>query len=240
VFAPLLVAAAAASHLVVATSRGDQSLTIYAPAPSAAPARAGVVVLVLSGEGGWRAFDEQLARWLADDGYWVGGFDCLHYFWKAQDDRVALAVDVRKVVDALAGAAGSTASPRVIFAGYSFGADLAPWIAGAPPRDPRIAGLVMIGPDRRGSLEFRITELMGMTPKNHLFDTASALADAKAIPVLFVHGAADDSSDAPALAAGFAGRKELAVIPSATHHFAGHEAELRRAIVESIPRLLAR
>ena len=142
-FAPLLVAAAAASHLVVATSRGDQSLTIYTPAPSVASARAGVVVLVLSGEGGWRAFDEQLARWLSDDGYWVGGFDCLQYFWTAQDDRAALAADVKRLVDALAGAAGRKDAPRVLLAGYSFGADLAPWIAGASARDPRIMQLGM-------------------------------------------------------------------------------------------------
>jgi type IV secretory pathway VirJ component len=237
VLASLLLAAA--SHVTVATSRGDQSLTVYPPS-SSAPARAGALVLVLSGEGGWRAFDQQLARWFADDGYWVGGIDCLHYFWSAQDDRAALAADARLFADALVAAAGAPQRPRIVLAGYSFGADLAPWIAGAPGADPRTAALVMIGPDRVGSLQFRLSELLGMSSKSHVFDTSRALADAAAIPVVFIHGADDDESDAPALAAAFHGVKELVVIPKASHHFSGHESELKQALLESLKRILAR
>jgi type IV secretory pathway VirJ component len=237
VLAPLLLAAAA--HVTVATSRGDQSLTLYPPS-SASSARAGRLVLVLSGEGGWRAFDAQLARWLADDGYWVGGIDCLHYFWSPQDDRAALAADMVHFGDALVAAAGAPERPRIVLAGYSFGADLAPWIAGAPGADPRTAALVMIGPDRTGSLEFRLSELLGLSSKSHVFDTARALQDAASVPVAFIHGAADDESDAPALAAGFPGVKELAVVPKAAHHFSGHEAELKQAVLDSLKRLLAR
>jgi type IV secretory pathway VirJ component len=231
---------AAASHVTVATSRGDQSLTVYAPADGA-PKRAGHLVLVLSGEGGWRAFDVQLAQWLASDGYWVGGIDCLHYFWSAQDDRAALAKDVVRFADALVAAAGAPEKPKIALAGYSFGADLAPWIAGAPGADPRTAALVMIGPDKTGSLQFRLTELLGMSSsKNHVFDTAGALNDAASTPVLFVHGGSDPESDAPELAAGFKGVKELIVVPKATHHFNGHEAELKQAILDGLKRLLAR
>ena len=230
---------AAASHVTVATSRGDQSLTLYAPS-STAPARTGLLVLVLSGEGGWRAFDAQLARWLADDGVWVGGIDCLHYFWSPQDDRAALAADMTRFADALVAAAGAPERPRIVLAGYSFGADLAPWIAGAPGADPRTAALVMIGPDRTGSLEFRLSELLGMSAKSHVFDTGGALRDAASIRVLFVHGGADEESDAPALAAAFPGVKELVVVPKATHHFNGHEAELKQAILDGLKRLFAR
>ena len=235
--APLLLAAA--SHVMVATSRGDQSLTIYAPS-STTSRHAGLLVLVLSGEGGWRAFDAQLAGWLSQEGAWVGGIDCLHYFWSPQDDRAALASDMTRFADALVKAAGAPERPRIVLAGYSFGADLAPWIAGAPGADPRTAALVMIGPDRTGSLEFRLSELLGMSSKSHVFDTGRALADAASIPVLFVHGGADDESDAPALAAAFSGTKDLVVVPKASHHFSGHEAELRQAIIDGLTRLLAR
>jgi type IV secretory pathway VirJ component len=233
----LAVAAAAAK---VATSRGDQSMAVYAPAAHAAAHPGKPLVLVLSGEGGWRAFDEQLARWLAEDGYWVGGIDCLKYFWKPQDDRQAAATDVLRFADALGAAAGAGNGARIVIAGYSFGADLAPWIAGAPGRPHRIAALLMIGPDLRGSTEARVTEILGFSQKDHTFDTEAALSDLSAIPVLFIQGGKDDSSAAPALAAAFHGPKLLTVVPGATHHFAGHEGELRHAVLDGLRTLLSR
>jgi type IV secretory pathway VirJ component len=197
-------------------------------------------VLVLSGEGGWRAFDDQLATWLSRAGYWVGGVDCLRYFWKPQDDRAALSADATRYAEALAQAAHTKADAPIVLAGFSFGADLAPWVAGAKGQRSRIAALVLIGPDLRGSLEARVTEILGLASKAHTFDTAAALADARAIPVLFVHGGGDDESAAPALAAGFTGPKALIVIPGATHHFGGHEAELERAVIDGLRQLLKR
>jgi type IV secretory pathway VirJ component len=232
-----LVLAAATS--TVATSRGDQPLSVYAPSPGAKATPGKPLVLIVSGEGGWRAFDQQLATWLSQDGYWVGGLDSLKYFWKPQDDREALAKDVARYGDALARASGSPKDARIVLAGYSFGADLAPWIAGAKQRDPRIAALVLIGPDLTGSLEARVTEILGFSPKGHMFDTKSALADAHSIPVLFVHGGKDDDSAAPALAASFTGRKSLTIVPNASHHFSGHEDELRRAVLDGLRHVLS-
>jgi type IV secretory pathway VirJ component len=238
VLAAITLAIAAATS-TVATSRGDQPLAVYAPS-GGTPAASRPLVLVLSGEGGWRAFDDQLATWLSSDGYWVGGIDCLKYFWKPQDDRAALADDVMRYADALALRSGAAKDARVVLAGFSFGADLAPWIAGAQGRSRRVAAMLMIGPDARGSLEARVVEILGFAPKGHTFDTAAALADAKSVRALFVHGGNDDNSAAPALAAAFVGPKALAVVPGATHHFAGHEVELRRAVLDGLRDLLSR
>ena len=124
--------AAAVSTTTVVTSRGEQPLVVYqAAAPSDRP-----VVLLLSGEGGWRDFVAEVAGRLAARGYTVGGIDCMRYFKSAQDDRAALAKDVKLFTDALV-AAAKAKEPRVVLAGYSFGADLTPWIAGVPNRDPR-------------------------------------------------------------------------------------------------------
>jgi type IV secretory pathway VirJ component len=224
----------------VATSRGDQPMTVYAPSTVAEPSSARPLVLVVSGEGGWRAFDVQLATWYSAAGYWVGGIDSLRYFWKPQDDRAALAADVARYADALARVSGSPADARIVLAGFSFGADLAPWIAGAANRDPRIAALVLVGPDLEGSLEARVIEILGFSPKSHMFDTAKALAEAGSIPVLFVHGGKDKDSDVPALAASFMGKKLISVVPGATHHFVGHEDELKRALIDGLRQILSR
>jgi type IV secretory pathway VirJ component len=229
----------ATATATVATSRGDQTLTVYAPAAGADRAGAKPHVLVLSGEGGWRSFDDQLSTWLSASGYWVGGIDCLAYFRKPQDDRAALAADVARYADALARASGSAANAPIVLAGYSFGADLAPWIAGAGNHDKRIAAMVLIGPDLKGSLEARVGELLGLSPNSHTFDTEQALADARAIPALFLHGSDDNESAAPALAASFKGKKKLSVVPGATHHFAHHEDELKRALIDGLQQILS-
>jgi len=232
--------AAATLSSAVATSRGDQPFIVYPPQHREAAPRSTTVVLVVSGEGGWRAFDDKISGWLAEGGYWVGGVDSMKYFWKPQDDRAALAADIRLFGDALAKAAGLKDEVRIVLAGYSFGADLAPWIAGAKERDPRLRALVMIGPDSQGSLEFRVSEMLGFAQKEHVFETARALVEAKPLPVLFIHGGKDEKSDAPALAAAFDGRKEVIVVPGATHHFAGREDELKAALLNGLARLLER
>ena len=45
------------------------ALAVYPP-QSSDPAKP--LVLVLSGEGGWRSFDDTLARWFAEAGYCTG------------------------------------------------------------------------------------------------------------------------------------------------------------------------
>ena len=225
---------AAAASLAVGTSRGTQPLAVYAPdAPSDRP-----LVLVLSGEGGWRSFDDKLARWMAAAGYRVGGFDAMKYFWKAQDDRATLAEDVRRLVDALEKDGGrAPGSARVVLVGFSFGADLAPWIAGAGGWGERIAGLVMLGPDATGSLEFRISEMLGLPQTDHVFDVADALRSCASVPKVFLHGGADRESSAPALHAAAPDPKHLVTIDGADHHFNGKDDALREALLSALATL---
>jgi type IV secretory pathway VirJ component len=224
------------STVTVTTSRGEFKLFVYAPAaplPDAAPRKAPMVLLI-SGEGGWRRFDDLVCGYLRDAGYWTGGIDSMKYFWKAQDDRAALASDVRAYADTLAASAGRPAGGPIVLAGFSFGADLAPWVAGGGGWGDRIKGLLMMGPDETGSLEFRLMEILGFNPKDHTFPVAEALTSAAGIPVIFVHGGKDSSSAAPALVQHAAEPKKLVVIPGADHHFSGQEDDLRRALLEGL------
>jgi type IV secretory pathway VirJ component len=245
IFAPMRARAAspgssvtppAVSRVPVQTSRGEFSLLVY---PPARPDPALPLVLLSSGEGGWRSFDGVLAGMFNERGYWVGGVDTMKYFWTPQDDRSRLGDDMRAFAASLAAAAGRPAASPLLLAGYSFGADLAPWIAGAGGWDGRVRGLVMLGPDATGSLEFRVSELMGFSQTDHVFSVADAIAPIDGLPILLLHGGADSGSDAPALARvarppGARGRMRLAVVDGADHHFTGHEAELRRALGEGL------
>jgi len=222
--------------LKVRTSRGQHDLLLYAPSPRTTGSAAGEkpLVLLLSGEGGWRTFDRLLADWLAEAGYFVGGVSALDYFWEPQDDRALLAADFRAYAAALAAAAGRPAGAPLVFAGFSFGADLAPWIAGAGGWDGRVRGLLMIGPDRTGSLSFRFSEILGFDPKDHVFSVAEALRSASGLPVAFIHGEEDTDSYAPELAKQQGASGRIITIPKAGHHFSGHERELRDALLQGL------
>ncbi len=224
----------------VDTSRGPHDVLVFAartvnsddPAKPD-PAADAPVILFVSGEGGWRSFDGLVAQDLAQAGYWVGGVDAMKYFWQAQEDRKALASDFRTMADAVVARAGRPPGWPVILAGFSFGADLAPWLAGGGGWSERVVGLLMIAPDEIGSLEFRLSEILGMQPTEHVFRVAEALRETAGIPVFFIHGAKDGSAATKELAAGAPGPKKLVVIPDADHHFSGAEERLRAALIEA-------
>jgi type IV secretory pathway VirJ component len=228
----ILTASSKRAALVVSvkTSRGEYPMPVYAPEGD--PAKP--LVLILSGEGGWRSFDEMLAGFLRKEGFWVGGVDCMKYFWRPQDNRKVLAADIRSYADVLARRSGRSPGSEVILAGFSFGADLAPWIAGGEGWGNRIAGLVMIGPDQEGSLEFRVTELLGFSSKEHVFRVAEVLDSARGIPLLFIHGSGDSGSAAPLLARNAPEPCKLLTVHGADHHFSGREMDLRAALIEGI------
>jgi len=228
-------AAAAPSRVAVATSRGDQDLIVYRPEVVAGSGRpAHLPILLISGEGGWASFVDGVARALSAGGSWVGGIDIKPYFANAQDDRPGLAEDVRRFAAALARAAGLADEAPLLLGGYSFGADLSPWVAGAGGWEGRVRGLLMIGPDAVGSLQYRFTEMLGLRYSSHTFSVAGALRDTSGVPVLFIHGDSDSGSAAPDLLAAASEPKRMLVVGGAGHHFSGREDGLRAALRDGI------
>jgi len=98
----------------------------------------------------------------------------------------------------------------------------------------------MIAPDATGSLEFRVSELLGMQPKDHVFSVSEALRTVAGLPVFFIHAAKDDSAATRDLAAGAAEPRKIIVIPGADHHFSGGEQHLRAALTEAAGWITAR
>jgi type IV secretory pathway VirJ component len=231
--------APAPAHRKVATSRGEFDLVVYAPPGATKTGGSRPVVLLVSGEGGWKSFDILLSGYLTDDGFWVGGVDAKAYFSDPQDDRGLLAGDMRGYAVALNAAAGRPPDAPLILVGYSFGADLAPWISGAPGWGGRIKGQLLIGPDENGSLQYRITEMLGITYKDHSFSVADALRSSSGVPTVFIHGEKDGWSKSPGLLAVTAEPKKMLSVPGATHHFGGHLDELRAALKDGMRFIVA-
>lgn len=139
------------------------ALALVAATPLPAPAsshripissdKAGDTLAVLySGDGGWGALDQKVARHLADNGVPTLGVNSLTYF-RARRSADSAAQDL---ANALREYEGRWARKKVVLIGYSFGADALPAILPRLPADLRaqISHVVLIGTGPNGDLRF--------------------------------------------------------------------------------------
>jgi type IV secretory pathway VirJ component len=123
--------------------------------PRAISPRDGFVML-WSGDGGWSSFDQGVADQFNADGFPVVGINSLKYFWKKRTPEET-ARDAAQIARYYARVWSKS---RLILAGYSFGADILPFIYNRLPDDVRkkVAVTVMIGPSHHADFEFHVTE----------------------------------------------------------------------------------
>ncbi len=105
-------------------------LLIYQPSNPASKK----MIVMLSGDGGWLGFNDTLAMGFAKKGYHVIGFNSRTYFWH-QKDPGQTASDVAKLISKYV---EEWKIRRIVLNGYSFGADVVPFIYNRLPADLRV------------------------------------------------------------------------------------------------------
>jgi len=117
------------------------------------------MAVIYSGDGGWRDLDKQIAEVLASQGVPVVGVDCLRYFWHRKEPEI-LAHDLERILHHYT-AAWRVA--RVLLVGYSFGADVLPFIVNrvAPDTRRHVEQVSLLGLSSRAVFEFHVTEWLG-------------------------------------------------------------------------------
>jgi type IV secretory pathway VirJ component len=156
---PLLIGQATVFPLAVWGAEeggiGDLPL-IELPGPRSDP----ILVLFLSGDGGWRDLDKTIGERLASEGLQVVGFDSLRYFWHARSaDEVA-----RDFARAFNHYRSVWGSKRFVLAGYSFGADVLPAALDRMDADLRenVIKVVLLGLSDQASFEIHPMEWLGI------------------------------------------------------------------------------
>ena len=125
------------------------AIHLVAPAPGA-PGR-DVAVIWLSGDGGWGRMERQMTARLAASGVATVGFSTLEYYAKARTPAQGAALVARLESEAET----RFGTHSFVLAGFSFGADVAPFVANALPAAMR-ARLVFVtlpSPGRRASFQ---------------------------------------------------------------------------------------
>lgn len=158
--------------------------------PAVGP-RTPYLAVLLTGDGGWAATDKGLSADLAARGIPVVGWNSLRYFLHHRNPE-GTTRDLERVL--------RTYLPlwhrqKVILIGYSFGADVMPFLAHrlAPDLRSRVALLALLGPDEKAGFRFHLSEWLGKDSK----DTLPVLPEIEALrglPILCAYGIAEAKS----------------------------------------------
>lgn len=121
------------------------------------------IVVYLSGDGGFNHFSSKLCESFNKIGYEVIAVDSRKYFWSRKTPRVAAGFLSSLIERQIKG----RASQLFILIGYSFGADVTPFIMNEFPQplQKMMAGAVLISPSETTDFEVHLTDFMGMNSK---------------------------------------------------------------------------
>jgi type IV secretory pathway VirJ component len=149
------------------------------------------LVLFISGDGGWTSFDETVAEKLSENGIPVIGLDSQKYFWKARTPDVTTG-EIAKVLRYYL---KEWNKESFILCGYSFGADLVPFILTRLPADldQMLKGAVMLSPDPLADFEIHIADMLHMASRKEKFDVPGELKKLVAKHVTCIFGEDEDN-----------------------------------------------
>ena len=154
------------------------------------------LAVLMSGDGGWAGLDREVAARLAAKGIPVVGFDSLSYFWsKRSPDETAHAIEAT-----LNHYLSAWQKQRVILIGYSFGADVMPFVVHRLPEglQHRVRVMTLIVPSQSAEFEFHVAEWAGLNVGDTL-PTLPEMQKAQGINTLCIYGTEEKESLCPKL-----------------------------------------
>ncbi len=146
----------------------------------------------LTGDGGWGVTDKGLSNSLAAQGIPVVGLNALRYFWtKRTPEETAQAVE-RILRYYLA----AWKKEKLILIGYSFGADVLPFIVNRLPDELRakVQLLVFLSPSTTAQFEFHLSNWLGGAEHKGQFPVEPEIEKLKGMKMLCFYGNEEDDS----------------------------------------------
>jgi type IV secretory pathway VirJ component len=211
------IASAAAEEPARGSITGIEDLGLV-EVPANGGADRGAMAVILTGDGGWADIDKSLAAGLAAAGVPAVGWSSLRYYWTPRTPEAA-AHDLARIIEHYSAA---WKKERVVLVGYSFGADVLPFLVNRLPAAARarIRSVNLLGLSDTAVFEFHVASwLGGGSDRRH--PTVPEVARLT-VPVTCVHGT--DEKDSACLTLKGPG---LRVVPLGSgHHFGGYYERL--------------
>lgn len=187
------------------------------------PAR-GQMAVILTGDGGWAEIDKTIAAGLAAAGVPTIGWSSLQYFWTPRTPQGA-AADLSRIITHYAAA---WKTPQVLLIGYSFGADILPFLVTrlSPEAQEDVRGVTLLGPSATASFTFHISNWFGGSGEAK-YETIPEIKRLVA-PVTCVQGTGETDSPCGVLQ----GSHVSTVSVGRGHHFGGDYDRLVELILQ--------
>jgi type IV secretory pathway VirJ component len=150
--------------------------------------------ILLSGDGGWAGFDQDLAAALQKQGIAVVGWDSLRYFWQPRTPE-SLAADLDRVIEHYQ---QTWHKQHVILIGFSQGGNVLPFTLEhlAKSSASFVSAIVLISPEEFAQFEFHLSNWIHATEGLPLLPVLSAYSG---MPLYCVYGTHDEATVCPML-----------------------------------------
>jgi type IV secretory pathway VirJ component len=148
--------------------------------------RNGPVALLISGDGGWYAFEQNIANKLAEQGIPTIGLDSKKYFWKRKTPEET-ANDMANLISFYAKESGKE---RFMLIGYSLGAEIVPFIVNRLPEEmkSKVLSAVLLSPAINTDFEIHISNMIGIGNSQNTYNAVDEITKMQPVPTLIIFG----------------------------------------------------
>lgn len=191
-----------------------------------------VLAIIISGDGGWRDIDQQIAAYLQDDGIPSVGLDALRYFWRERTPKETAAA-LQGIIDTHAVSGGEA---DILLIGYSFGANVMPatYLAMDEAHRGRVKLVSLLSIEKKADFQVSVLGWAGKQAEGRGGDPIAAARDIPPDILQCIYGEEDDESGCPDLA----GTGAAIVKLTGGHHFDGDYQALTTRIVSAYDKTL--
>jgi type IV secretory pathway VirJ component len=181
------------------------------------------IIFYISGDGGFNKFSTSFMQTLNKQGYAVIGLNAKDYFWTQKKPKeAAIAIEA-----AIAESNKQWKRNSVVLIGYSFGADVAPFMVTnfSSALASKVSRLILLSPSPKTDFEIHVMQMLGWGKSSG----ESVLAEINKIikPIIFIVG--DDEKEFPFSQLTIK-NKQIIKMPGG-HHYDGDVNALSKQIV---------
>lgn len=183
------------------------------------------LIVYVSGDGGMNSFTNSLIKSLSDKGYAILALDAKDYFWhKKEPQEFASAMN-----QSISAYLKNKKRNSFVILGYSFGADVSPFLATRLPLtlSPKCKNVIMLSPSTSTNFEIKVLDMLGWGSskgKNVVTELNKVTA-----PVVLFFGSDEKSFPVNEITI-----KKQVVVMEGGHHYDNNVDALANSIVAKI------
>ncbi|MGE5394539.1 MAG: AcvB/VirJ family lysyl-phosphatidylglycerol hydrolase [Candidatus Saccharibacteria bacterium] len=194
--------------------------------PSAQNEDSKPMVFLISGDGGWTSFDHTLGESMAEKGMPVVGLDAQNYFWNLKTPEKC----AQEIGQAVEHYLQQWDKKNFILVGYSFGANVIPFIADkmTPELKDALTGLYCLSPNEKADFEIHLMDMLGFGGKRESYNVPNQINKMRQFTTTCIFGDEEDKS----LPERFKEAGAQVITIPGNHHYNNNPARAGQAIVQ--------